>query len=104
MTDRRRTPRYLLAMPLSGDAMPMRDVTVEEYSDGRVVLTSPSAHQPDEELVIHMTTRAGLESYAARVVASSPVSVGGTLCFRLELCVKDREPSRGDNDAADEGP
>jgi hypothetical protein len=88
-------------MPLAGEAMPMQDVTVEEYSDGRVVLISPSAHQPDEELVIHLTTAAGLESHAARVVASSPVSVGGTLCFRLELWVEKSRSSCGENDVAE---
>ena len=69
--------------------MPMEDVTVEQCSDDRVVVISPSAHQPEEELMIHMATSAGLQSRGARVLSSTPVSVAGALCFRLELGVGD---------------
>jgi hypothetical protein len=72
----------------------MQDVTVERFSNGRAVVISPSAHQPDEELVIHMTTREGLQSHPATVMSSSPVSVGGGLRFRIELCVE--APDRPD--------
>ena len=89
-------------MPLQGDAMPMQDVTVEECSDGRAVVIASSAHHPSEELMIHLTTTAGLESYPARVVSSSPVSVGGALCFRLELCIDDDDSSGGENNVAKE--
>jgi len=72
----------------------MQDVTVERFSNGRAVVISPSAHQPDEELVIHMATREGLRSHPATVVSSSPVSFGGGLRFRIELCVEDEDQPR----------
>jgi hypothetical protein len=72
-------------MPLPGDAMPMRDVTVEQFDNGRAVVISRSAHPPDADLVIHIPTRAGLSSQRVRVVSSSPVSRGGALFFRIEL-------------------
>jgi hypothetical protein len=98
MTDRRRTPRYVLGAPLRGVAMPMLDVTVEQVSGDRLVVISPATHPADEELMIHMRTADGLRSYQARVVSSSPVSVGGTVCFRVELRVADERPSRhGEN-------
>ena len=97
MRDRRRTTRYVLGEPLRGDAMPMEDVTVEKIAGERVVVISPSAHALDEQLMIHMTTADGLQSLPARVVASNPISVGGALCFRVELRVdEERPPSRGE--------
>jgi hypothetical protein len=102
MTDRRRTPRYVLATPLPGDVIPMRDVTVEQFSEGRAVVISPSAHQPDERLVIHMTTREGPRSHPATVVSSSPVSQGGALRFRIELRVEaSGHPQRLSRDGRD---
>lgn len=100
--DRRRTPRYVLETPLRGNAMPMEDVTVEQCSDARVVVISPSAHQPEEELMIHMATPAGLQSRGARVLSSTPVSVAGALCFRIELRVDDvRAQARGEESGED---
>jgi hypothetical protein len=101
MTDRRRTLRYVLATPLPGDAMPMQDVTVEELSDGRAVVIAPSARQPDERLVIHMTTGEGPRSHPATVVSSSPVSHGGVLRFRLELRVGSSLPRRVPSEGCD---
>lgn len=92
MTDRRRTPRYVLGAPLPGNAMPMLDVTVEQISGDRVVVVSPSAHRADEELMIHMRTADGLRSHQTRVMSSSPVSVAGTVCFRVELRVEGEGP------------
>ena len=43
MSDRRRTPRYVLGNPLVGDAMPMQDVIVESLSGDRLVVISQSA-------------------------------------------------------------
>lgn len=97
MVDRRRTPRYLLDTPLPADAMPMQDVMVELFSGDRLVVVSLTPHAPHETLMIHMTTAGGHASRRARVVSSSPTSIGGTLCYRLELCVAkdtDRPPER----------
>ena len=85
MSDRRRTPRYVLGNPLVGDAMPMQDVIVESLSGDRLVVISQSAPPVDEELMVHLSTRGGLETRPATVVASDPTSVAGTVCFRLEL-------------------
>ena len=71
--------------------MPMQDVTVEEIDDSRVVVIAPSAHQPDEQLMIHMATGGRLQSHAATVVSSTPVSLGGAVCFRVELRVQDED-------------
>jgi hypothetical protein len=89
MTDRRRRPRYVLKKPLHGDAMPLHDVTVEQFADGRAVIITSSTHSPDEEVVIHLHTPAGLHSRPATVVASVPVTVAGALCYRVELKVRD---------------
>ena len=105
MTDRRRTPRYILDAPLRGEAMPMEDVTIESYSPDRLVVVSPSAPRLDEELMVHLTTAYGLESRRAAVVASAPVSVAGALCYRVELYLDDvlerrEDGSDGREDAA----
>jgi hypothetical protein len=65
--------------------MPMEDVTVEQYSGERIVVISRSAPGADEELVIHLAACGGLQSRTATVVSSTPVSVAGALCFRIEL-------------------
>jgi hypothetical protein len=93
MTDRRRTPRYVLGTPLSADVMPMHDVTVELFSATRVIVVSSAAHGIGEELTIHVAGMDGPVSHPARVVSCSPVSAAGTLSFRLELEVEEDESS-----------
>jgi hypothetical protein len=85
MSDRRRTPRYVLEQPLAGDAMPMQDVMVEEFSGDRLVVVSLDTHAVDEDLLVYLSMPHGVERYRAKVTASTPVSVGGQLCSRLEL-------------------
>jgi hypothetical protein len=87
MTDRRRTPRYVLEQPIAGDAMPMQDVMVEDFSDDRLVVVSLETHAIDEELLVYLSMPNGLERYRATVTGSTRVSVGGQLCCRLELHV-----------------
>lgn len=87
MSDRRRTPRYVLEQPLGGDAMPMQDVMVEDFSDDRLVVVSLDTHAVDEELLVYLSMPNGLERYRATVTSSTRVSVGGKLCCRLELRV-----------------
>jgi hypothetical protein len=89
MTDRRRRPRYVLNKPLRGDAMPMQDVTLEQFTGGRAVVIASSPHSPDEEVVIHLRTPVGLQSQRATVLTSAPVTVAGSLCYRVELRVRD---------------
>ena len=87
MTDRRRTPRYTLEQPLTGDAMPMQDVMVEEFSDDRLVVVSFDTHAVDEEMLVYLTMPHGVERYRAKVTSSTPVSINGKLRCRLEMCV-----------------
>lgn len=87
MSDRRRTPRYVLGTPLAGDALPMQDVVVESFSGTRLVVIAQSARAAHEELMIHLSMSDGLASHRAIVMSSNPVSVAGTVCFRLELRV-----------------
>ena len=103
MTDRRRTPRYVLDAPLRGEAMPMEDVIIESYSSDRLVVVSPSAPRPDEELMVHLTTSHGLESRRAAVVSSTPVTVAGALCYRVELHVNGAfAPREGGSDGRED--
>ena len=74
---------------------------MERFSNGQAVVISLSAHQPDEELVIHMASREGLRSHSATVVSSSPVSFGGGLRFRIELCVKEDDQPRAKGDSGE---
>jgi hypothetical protein len=92
MSDRRRAPRYVLGSPLAGDALPMQDVVVERFSANRLVVISPSTHTQDEELMIHIAMPNGLATHRANVISSKPISVAGTLCFRLELRLDAAEP------------
>jgi hypothetical protein len=97
MVDRRRTRRYVIETPLAGDVMPMDDVIVERFSGKRLVAISLTSHAADEAVLVHMRTPAGLTTQPARVVSSRPTSIGGTLCFRLELRMGEGEsPARGE--------
>lgn len=87
MTDRRRATRYVLEQPLAGHAMPMQDVMVEDFSGDRLVVISLARHLVDDELLVYLSMPHGLERYRATVTSSTPVSVGGKLCSRLELLV-----------------
>lgn len=87
MTDRRRTPRYVLERPIAADAMPMQDVMVEDFCDDRLVVVSLDTHAVDEDLLVYLSMPNGLERYHAKVTSSTRVSVGGKLCCRLELLV-----------------
>jgi hypothetical protein len=85
MSERRRAPRYVLHTPLHGHAMPMQDAVVEEFSGDHLVLIAPSARRPHEHLRVHLATAEGLTAHPFEVVSSTPVSLGGTVSFRLEL-------------------
>jgi hypothetical protein len=89
MTDRRRTPRYVLRTPLRGEAMPMEDVTIVSYSLDRIVVVSPSSHRVEDELMVHVTTATGLASRRGTVLSSTAVSLDGVLCYRIELRTTD---------------
>jgi len=99
MSDRRRTPRYVLGTPLAGDALPMQDVMVESLVGTRLVVIASSAPTAEEDLMIHLAMSDGLTSHRATLLSSSPVSVAGTVSFRLELRLDEVLPVAG-KDAA----
>ena len=92
MSDRRRAQRYVLGTPLSGDIMPMHDVVIERFEGPRVTVLSSSAHEVDEDLMIHVSTTSGLESHRTKVVSSTLTSSGGALQYRLELDLEEDHP------------
>ena len=98
MSDRRRTQRYVLGTPLTGDIMPMQDVVIERLEGARAFVLAPSPHTSDEDVMIHVATSHGLESHRTKVISSTPTSSGGSLQYRLELAIdgdKDAEDHRG---------
>jgi hypothetical protein len=94
MSDRRRTQRYVLGTPLSGDIMPMHDVVIERFDGDRVTVLSPSPHSVDEELMIHVATSSGLESHKTKVISSTPTSSGAALQYRIELTIDPQAEER----------
>ena len=95
MSDRRRSQRYVLGTPLTGDIMPMHDVVIERFAGTRAIVLSPSPHSVDERLMIHVSTTSGLESHRARVVSSTATSSGGALQYRIELDIVGDAGERG---------
>ena len=95
MSDRRRTQRFVLGPPLPADAMSMQDVVVERIVDDRVTIVSLSAHEPGEKTVIQVATSAGMQRHRTTVLSSTPIAVGASVQFRVELQI---------HDSADEGP
>lgn len=65
----------------------MHDIVIEALSGTRVTVLSPSDHDLDEELIIHVSTGDGLQSRRATVISSVPTSSAGALEYRLELSV-----------------
>lgn len=88
MSDRRRSQRYILGTPLTGDVMPMHDVVIERFAGNHAIVISSSTHAVDEYLMIHVSTGSGLESHRARVVSSTATSTAGALRYRIELDVE----------------
>jgi hypothetical protein len=103
MTDRRRTPRYVLETPLAGHAMPMQDVMVEDFTDDRLVVVSLDTHAVDDDLLVYLSMPHGLERYRAIVTSSTPAAMGGKLCCRLELRIIALEPEPDEDPEAPEG-
>jgi hypothetical protein len=96
MSDRRRTQRYVLGTPLTGDIMPMHDVVIEKLEGEHVTVLSPSAHDESEDLMIHVATPNGLESHRTRVISSTPTSSAGALQYRIELRIREDARDEGD--------
>ena len=95
MSDRRRTQRYVLGTPLTGDIMPMHDVVIEKLDGERVTVLSPSAHDDSEDLMIHVSTSSGLESHRTRVISNTPTSSGGALQYPSNCASTKTHATRG---------
>jgi hypothetical protein len=77
----------------------MQDVMVESLVGTRLVVIAPSAPAVEEEVMIHLAMSDGLTSHRATLLSSSPMSVAGTVSFRLELRLDEVFPVAG-KDAA----
>jgi hypothetical protein len=85
MTDRRRTQRFVLGPPLAADAMCMQDVVLERMDDTRITLISLTPHEPGARTVVNVSTPAGMQSHRTSVLSSTPIAVGASVQFRIEL-------------------
>lgn len=70
----------------------MHDAIVEQLSGDRLVVTSQTPQAVDDALIVHVTTADGLESRRATVVSSNPVSVSGSVHFRVEMRLEAPSP------------
>ena len=89
MPDRRRTQRFVLGPPLPADAMSMQDVVVERIVGDRVTIVSLTAHEPGVETMIQVSTSAGMTRHRTTVLSSTPMAVGASVQFRVELQIHD---------------
>ena len=85
MSDRRRTQRFDVGPPLKCDVMSMQNVVVERIDDDIVTIVSLTALEPRQHVVVHVTTSNGLQSHRANVLSSTPIAVGASVQFRVEL-------------------
>ena len=88
MRDRRRTQRFEVWQPLKGDVTSMQDVVVERMDGDVVTIVSLTAHEPGQPVVIHVTTSEGLQSRRTNVLSSTPIAVGASVQFRVELRIQ----------------
>jgi len=89
MSDRRRTQRFMLGPPLPADTTSMQDVVVERIVGDRVTIVSLTAHEPGEERAIQVSTSAGMMRHRTTVLSSTPIPVGASVQFRVELQIHD---------------
>ena len=85
MSDRRRTQRFVLGSPLPAEVMSMQDVVVERIAGDLVTIVSLTPHEPGHQMVIQLPTPAGPQGHRTTVLSSTPISVGGSVQFRVEL-------------------
>jgi hypothetical protein len=53
--------------------------------DSRITLISLTAHEPGGRSVVNFATHGGLESHRTSVLSSTPIAVGASVQFRIEL-------------------
>jgi hypothetical protein len=67
--------------------MCMQDVVVERIEDDRITIISLTAHEPGAHTLINFSTPSGMKSHRASVLSSTPIAVGASVQFRVELRV-----------------
>jgi hypothetical protein len=87
MSDRRRTQRFVLGSPIPAEAISMQDVVVERIAGDLVTIVSLTPHEPGHETLIHVPAPGGPRGHRATVLSSTPISVGASVQFRVELRV-----------------
>ncbi len=85
MTDRRRNPRFQLRTPLEGRLRLTREVLVERYDAGELVVLSPEAASQDEVLQMNDVLLRPPLAVDVVVKGSAPVMVDGSMQHRLSL-------------------
>jgi hypothetical protein len=85
MSDRRRTQRFVLGSPLAAEVMSMQDVVVERLSGDLITIVSLTPHEPGQQMIIHLHTSDDPQSHRATVLSSTPIAVGASVQFRVEL-------------------
>jgi hypothetical protein len=85
MSDRRRTQRFVLGPPLAAEVMSMQDVVVERIAGDLITIVSLTPHEPGQQMLIHVPVPNGPQSHRATVMSSTPIAVGASVQFRVEL-------------------
>ena len=92
---RRRHPRYLLHQPVEGNVRVRDEVTIVSLGDREIVVVSPEACRPDENVSLEIPN-SGRFRVNAKVAESRPlVAEDGAIRHRLRLV-----PSSGGIEAA----
>ena len=85
MLGRRRHLRYLLAQPVEGTIRVRDEVTVESLNEREIVVLSPEACRPGENVSLEVPG-SGRNGVNATVADSRPmVADDGAICYRLTL-------------------
>ena len=87
MSDRRRTQRFVLGPPLPAEVTSMQDVVVERMDAHTVTIVSLTPQEPSQPVLIHLTMADGPKSHRMTVLSSTPIAVGASVQFRVELQV-----------------
>jgi hypothetical protein len=91
MAGRRRSERFRPAGPWDGRLRVLRDVHVQEESDGRLVALGHAPGVVGEELRLDLAGGGHALTLTVRVVECRPVILGGALLHQVELEVVGRQ-------------
>lgn len=85
---RRKHSRFLLAQPVEGSLRVREEVTIEEWTDGEVVILSPEPCRVEERLTLEAPGD-GRRRVNVKVRESRPAVVGdGPVLHRLRLSIE----------------